>query len=277
MAELSQWYKSYINRIRTKNKRTWANYLFMCDRNKDNEKALITFTTPKKEAYDKLLHIQEIKRYFSKLLSNLKIDINKFIVIELGDNKNNPHIHIQLFYQSKDLERIQKAYIKTLVKYNLHKKLCAFTQTDKTQTHIKYFSYILKEYGQKLSDTQLMDLDRARKRLRVEENRNMQFISHSHNLLTRAVYKYLYHKKNINYSKADFFYHENYLNVKKSKNTKGFKIEWTIKPMLELLLYLFLPSENIQIRQKIQYINKRDKLEIFTLSTTKSNTIYGHI
>ncbi|WP_321778125.1 hypothetical protein [Sulfurimonas sp.] len=275
MAELSQWYKSYINRIRIKNKRVWSNYLFMCDRNKDNEKALITFTTPKKEAYYKLLHIQEIKRYFSKLLSNLKIDIDKFAVIELGQSMNNPHLHVQLFYNDKDLKRIQKAYIKTLVKFNLHEKLCAFTTTDKTKTHIKYFSYILKEFGMQLSDNELMDLDMARKRLRVEENRNMQFISHSHNLLPHTVYKYLYHKKNINYSKADFFYHENYLNVKKSKNTKGFKIQWTIKPILEVLLYLFLPSENVQIRQKIEYNNKSNKKGAFSSFYMAFYTNYG--
>ena len=277
MAQLSKWHKTYINRIRIKNSQLWANYFFMCDRNKNNEKALITFTTPQKVAYDKLSHIKEIKRYFSKLLSNLKIDIDKFAVIELGQNKNNPHLHVQLFYNDKDLLKIQRAYIKTLVKFNLHEKLCTFTTTDKTKTHIKYFSYILKEFGKKLSDSELMDLDRARNGLRVEENRSMQFVSHSHNLLTRAVYKYLYHKKNINYSKADFFYHENYLNVKKSKNKRHFKISWTIKPILEVFLYLFLPMENTQIRQKIQYNNKSDKLEIFNIPVTKSDIIYGHI
>lgn len=275
MTELSIWDKLYINRIRIKNSKLWANYFFMCKRNKDNEKALITFTIPQKKAYDKLLHIQEIKRHFSKLLSNLKIDIDKFAVVELGKNKNNPHLHIQLFYQSKDLERIQKAYTKTLVKFNLHEKLCAFTTTDKTKTHIKYFSYILKEFGMQLSDRELMDLDIARKGLRVKENRNMQFISHSHNLLPHTVYKYLYYKKNINYSKADFFYHENYLNVQKSKNKRHFRITWTIRPVLEVLLYLFLPMENTQIRQKIQYINKGDKGSEFNTVYMLSDCNYG--
>jgi hypothetical protein len=233
----------------------------MCDRNKDKDKALITFTSPQTETYDKLLHIKEIKKHFSKLLSNLKIETDKYAVIELGKNKNNPHLHIQIFYNAKDLERIKRAYIKTLYKFNLHEKLCVFTTTDKTKTHIKYFSYILKEYGKKLSDNELIELDEARGKLRVKKNKNMQFISRSHNLLTRAVYKYLYFKKGIGYSKADFFYNENYLNVKKSKNKRHFKISWTIRPVLEVLLYLFLPSENTQIRQKIQYSNKSDMTE----------------
>jgi len=277
MAQLSKWDKLYINRIRIKNKRVWSNYLYMCDRNTNNEKALITFTSPKKTTYDKLSHIKEIKQHFSKLLSNLKIDIDKFAVIELGQNKNNPHLHVQLFYHDKDLSKIQRAYTKTLVKFNLHNNLCAFTQTDKTLTHIKYFSYILKEYGEKLSDNELMGLDTARKSLKVLDNRNMQFISHSHNLLTRSVYKFLYYRTGIEYSKADFLYNENYLNVIKSKNKRHFKITWTIKPILELLLYLFLPSENVLIRQKIQYNNKSDKLEIFNISNSKSDIIYGHI
>jgi hypothetical protein len=259
MSQFSKCDKSYIKSIRTKNARIWSNYLYMCDRNKDNDKALITFTSPQLEAYDKLLHIKEIKRYFSKLLSNLKIELDKYAVIELGKNKNNPHLHIQLFYQGKDLERIKRAYTKTLDKFNLRHKLCAFSTTDKTKTYITYFSYILKEFGKKLSDKELMELDEARSKLRVKKNKNMQFISRSHNLLTRVIYKYLYFKKGIGYSKADFFYNENYLNVIKSKNKRHFKVTWTIRPILEVLLYLLLPSENTQIRQKIQYINKSDK------------------
>ena len=267
MSQYSKWDKLYINSIRSKNKRVWSNYLYMCDRNKENDKALITFTSPQTKAYDKLLDIKEIKRHFSKLLSNLKIKMDKYSVIELGKNKNNPHLHVQLFYQGKDLERIQRAYSKTLDKFNLRHKLCAFSTTDKTKTHIKYFSYILKEFGMQLSDNELMELDEARSKLRVKKNKNMQFISRSHNLLTRAVYKYLYYRKGIGYSKADFFYHENYLNVKKSKNKRHFKITWTIRPILEVLLYLFLPIEITQIRQKIQYINKGD-------NGSKLNAVY---
>ena len=256
MGQLSKWDKSYINSIRTKNNRVWSNYLYICDRNQDNDKALITFTSPKIEAYDKLEHIKHIKQHFSKLISNLKIDIDKFAVVELGQNKNNPHVHIQLFYNNKDLEKIQRAYTKTLVKFNLHEKSCAFTKTDKTQTHIKYFSYILKEFAKKLSDNELMELDEARSKLRVKKNKNMQFISRSHNLLTRAVYKHLYFKHDIGYSKADFFYHGNFFHLIKSKNKRHFKISWTIKPILEVFLYLILPSDISEIRQKIQYINK---------------------
>ena len=275
MSRLSQWDKLHIKSIRTKNARTWSNYLYMCDRNKDNDKALITFTSPQTEAYDKLLDIQEIKRHFSKLLSNLKIDLDKFSVIEIGKNKNNPHLHIQLFFHGKDLERIKRAYTKTLDKFNLRHDLCAFSTMDNTKTHIKYFSYILKEFGKQLSDNELIELDKARSELRVKKNKNMQFISRSHNLLTRAVYKYLYYKKGIGYAKADFLYHEKYLNVIKSKNKRHFKITWTIQPILEVLLYLFLPMENTKIRQKIQYINKRGKKKQSIQFYSPFNINYG--
>lgn len=60
MGQYSIWDKLYIKSIRTKNARTWANYLYMYDRNKDNDKALITFTSPKIKAHDKLEHIKHI-------------------------------------------------------------------------------------------------------------------------------------------------------------------------------------------------------------------------
>lgn len=259
MGQLPNFEKAYAHNIRTKNKKIWSNYLFMCDKNEDREKALITFTSFIIDIQDKLREIKLIKNHFSKLLSNLKIDIDKFLVVETGEHKNNPHLHIQLFYTHRDFDKIHKAYIKTLTKFKLNQERCKFTQTDKSQTHIKYFSYILKEYSKKLSDNELIELDKARGAIRVGRNKNMQFISHSHNSLIRPIYKHLYFKYKIKYLSVDFLYSKGFFTYKKKTRRNKLKIEWTIKPILELILYLIFTAQKTQIRQKLQYNNKRDK------------------
>ena len=259
MSQLTYFERAYANNLRAKNKKTWANYLFISNKNVSREKALVTFTSSKVDKHDRLTEVKLIKNHFSKLLSNLKIDIDKFLVVEIGENKNNPHLHIQLFFTHKDFNKIYRAYTKVLTRFNLNQEFCRFSKTDKSQTHITYFSYILKEYSPELSDRELIAFDKARNKLRVKENKNMQFISHSHNLLIRPVYKHLYYKYEIDYLAVDFLYSKGFFTYVKRTRRNKFKIEWTIKPILELILYLFLPSEKPQIRQKFQYSNKRDK------------------
>ena len=274
MQQLSEWEKFEAKSIRNKNKKVWANYLFLCDKNKNREKALITFTSPQATAYDKLSEIQLIKRFFAKLLTNLRIDIDRFAVVELGENKNNPHLHVQLFYNEDDLAKIKRAYTKTLQHFNLEERRCVFTLADKNKTHIKYFAYILKEYSKKLSDKELLELDNARKKLRVGNNRNMQFISHSHNTLTRDVYKHLYFKYGIGFTKADFFYNAQYMSVKKSKNQR-ISIIWHNKPILEVAFFLELALRTHKMRKKILYSNKRAETENFHLFFVLLKSAFG--
>jgi len=275
MGHLMNYEKASAKNIRTKNKKIWSNYLFMSDKNKNMEKVLVTFTSPEIDAQEKLTEIKLIKNHFSKLLSNLKIDIDKFSVVEIGENKNNPHLHIQLFYNHRDFDRIYKAYIKTLVKFNLYQEFCKFSKTDKSKTHITYFSYILKEFSPKLSDSKLIAFDKARNTLRVKKNKNIQFISHSHNLLTRPTYKHLHFTYKINYSNADFLYSNGFFHIQKKTRRNKFKIEWTIKPILELILYLILPLEKPLIRQKLQYTNKGDKGVKFHIFYIRFNSLFG--
>lgn len=260
MDKIAEYNKIYINRQRTKNRKIWSNYLYMLNKNQNMEKALITFTSPKIEASNKLEDIRLIKKYFSKLISNLKIDISKFVVIELGKNKNNPHVHIQLFYNLKDLNKIQRVYSKTLSNFNLHDNLCKFTTVDKNQTYIKYFSYILKEYSNRLSDSELIELMKARTNIKGNKNKNMQFISSSHHLLTRPIYKHLFYKFNITYANADFLSNADFLQVVKCKKKKYFKISWRIKKIVSVLCFIIFSLKTTQIRQKIQYNNKSKKL-----------------
>lgn len=274
MQQLANWEKFEAKSIRNKNKKIWANYLFLCDKNKDREKALITFTSPQSTAYDKLSEIQLIKRYFAKLLTNLRIEIDRFAVVELGENRNNPHLHVQLFYDLEDVVKIKKAYTKTLQHFNLEEKRCSFTLTDKNKIHIKYFAYILKEYSKRLSDRELLELDSARKKLRMGNNRHMQFISHSHNTLSRDVYKHLYFKYRIGFSKADFFYNAQYMSVKKSKNQK-ISITWHNKPVLEVAFFLKIALKIHEMRKKILYSNKEIKTANFHLFFVLLKSAFG--
>ena len=275
MGHLLDFEKAYANNIRIKNKKIWSNYLFMCNKNEDREKALVTFTSTVVQVDEKLTHIKLIKNHFSKLLSNLKIDIDKFAVVELGKNNNNPHLHIQIFFNHQDFDRIYKVYIKILIKFDLNQELCKFSKIDKSQTHIKYFSYILKEYSPKLSNRKLIESDKARERLRVKENKNMQFISHSHNLLIRPIYKHLHFKYKIDYLAVDFLYSKGFFTYSKRTRKNKFKIKWTIKPILELILYLILSSEKPLIRQKLQYTNKGDKGVKFHIFYIRFNFLFG--
>ena len=61
--------------------------------------------------------------------------------------------------------------------------------------------------------------------MRVGRNKNMQFISHSQNLLIRPVYKHLYYKYKIDYSTADFLYSKDFFTYTKKTRINKLKIE----------------------------------------------------
>jgi len=262
---------SIINKQRAKNKKIWSSFLYMSDVNKDKEKALATFTTSKKTPQEKLDAIREIKKHFSKLLSNLKIEISQFSVIELGGKKNNPHLHVQLFFQSKDFKKIEKVYKKTIEKFNLTYKRCKLSTFDKSKTHIKYFSYILKEYSTKLSNKELMDLIEARNSMKVKKNRYMQFVSSSHHVLTKPLYKHLYFKFNISYLDADFLTQQNIFEVKKSFNKRHFRFVLNIHKIILALFYIISWKFNKK-RQKRVYINKSKKIK----NINNINVVFKH-
>ena len=255
-----KWYEDIeINRLRTKNKKVWSTYKYISDKNQDKEKMLITFTSPKSTPFDKFKHIAEIKKHFSKLLSNLKIDLAKFTVIELGKNLNNPHSHTQLFYNENDYHKIVKAFNKILIRFGLNEKRCIITKTDTTKFKLKYFVYILKEYSKNLTDNKLLELNKARQQLRTNENKNIQIVSHSHGTLSKKVYKQLFYKNNIDYLTADMLYENQFLKIIQNNDNKNyFRIKWSLTPILELLIFMILSTPKTQeIRQKFLCSNKK--------------------
>ena len=268
-------YDTYIiNKQRAKNKKIWSGYLYMLDVNKDKEKALVTFTTSKITAQEKLDEIRKIKKYFSKLMSNLKIEISQFSVIELGSKKNNPHLHIQLFYDSKDFEKIETIYNKTLEKFNLIPRRCKLSTFDKNKTHIKYFSYILKEYSTKSSDKELMDLIKSRNSIKGRKNRYMQFVSSSHHILTKPLYKHLFYKFNISYLNADFLTQQNIFEVKKSFNKRHYRVVLNTHKITLALLYIIF-WKFTKKRQKSVYSNKKKIVTNFNINCVMFKQQYG--
>lgn len=255
--KLKWWDKVHIQRLRSKNKKICSAYLYICDRNKDKERMLITFTSSKKTAFEKLSHIKEIKNHFSKLLSNLKIDIDKFSVIELGANYSNPHLHLQLFYNEIDFNKIVRAFNKTLIKFNLNERRSILSKEDKSKHKLDYFVYILKEYSKNLSDSEILKLDKVRSSLRINENKNVQLVSHSHGVLSKKVYKELYYQYKIDYLVADTLHKLGFFNIKnKSTNI----IKWSISKILKLIVFCLVFSSNtVKIRQKFLYNNKSKK------------------
>lgn len=263
-----------INKQRAKNKKIWSGYLYLLDTNKDRDKALITFTTSKKTIQEKLDEIRSIKKNFSKLIGNLKIEISQFSVIELGSKKNNPHLHVQLFFDSKDFSKIEKVYNKTIEKFNLIQKRCKLSRVDQNKTHVKYFSYILKEYSTKFFDKELMEWIRARNSVKGRKNKYMQFVSSSHYNLTKPLYKYLFFKFHISYLDADALSNKNLFEVKKSKSKNRFQISLNTHQIIMALAYI-ASWKFTKKRQKRVYSNKGKKVIKFNLLYVVFKHQYG--
>jgi len=265
--------KLLVSKLRKKNSRIMSSYLHMCDSNTYRSKSMITFTSPQPFIQDKLTHIKEVKRQFSKSLRNLKTDIDKFFVIELGKNLDNPHLHVQLFHNEKDINRIKKVFLKILDQFNLHEKHCAFTETNSKERRMKYFLYPLKEYSKKLTDKEVLLLHKARQELRAGSNKNMQFISRSNGLLTHKLYKVLYYDHGLDYMTADILFREHLISINKHNPSK---IIWTIKPILEVLMFTISSIfSTYKIRQKFLYKNKKKDINIFKKIGVKSNVMVG--
>ena len=193
--------KLKLRQLKSKNNKVKSNYLHLCDSNIGRKRALATFTVQAMTAKQlQLLLIKEIKNYFSKRLQNLKVDVQYFSVIELGQHKSNPHLHVQLFYDEKDFDKVKKAYKKTIEYFSLVERRCKLTEEDKDM-HLKgSFNYVIKEFDNlTLTDKEILDLDRARKRLKQGNTKHLQFFSKSRSQLCRPLYKALWFKHKLKY------------------------------------------------------------------------------
>ena len=191
-----------LRQLKSKNNKVKSSYLHLCECNIGRSRALATFTVPAMTAKQlQLLLIKEIKNYFSKRLQNLKCDVQQLSVIELGRYKSNPHLHVQLFYNEEDYDKVLKAYNKTIKKYALIDRRCKLVKEFGEASDAPLsFNYIIKEFDNlKLSNKEMLDLDTARKKLKFGNTKHIQFHSQSRPQQPYSLYKTLWFQHSMNY------------------------------------------------------------------------------
>ncbi len=181
-------------KARRQNKKYYAKYKYLETQNRSRKVMLVTFTSKNKD----INKIQEIKKKFLSFLKTdktIKNTFNYVWTIELGKNKNNPHIHFMVWYDEASYERIYLHYQKTLKKFNLVKKWSKLTAQKKVA------AYILKEFSVLNKDFENYYV--ARKEISRTQNKNIRYIGFSSFKQTEKVYKKSYNLYFYDYLKTD--------------------------------------------------------------------------
>jgi hypothetical protein len=194
-----------LRQLKSKNDKVKSQYIHFCQQNEGRERSLVTFTVPSMEdRQEQLSKIKEIKNYFAKRLQSLKCNVQYFMPIELGKNLNNPHLHVQLFYEKENKLKIEKAYDKTLKEFSLKKERCKIVYDDKKISSTSSHNYPIKEFDNKqLSDEEIIALSEARKKLKTGKNKYTQFHSKSRPSQTQPIYKHFWFKHSMTYNNVN--------------------------------------------------------------------------
>jgi hypothetical protein len=245
--------KLELYRLKSKNNKIKSKFIHLHECNIGRERSLITFTIPKiQDSTEQLILIDKIRNFFIKRLQNLKTDIQYFTAIELGKNFNNPHLHIQLYFDKKDEERIDNAYIKTLKQFQLIQKRNKITKINSSTSTTTSLNYTIKESdNQQQTNSSILKRDKARKKIKNKDIRakNISFYTSSRSLLPQPLYKKLWFDYGMNYHAVNELI------------SCGYAIKYTQKD-LELVNYLFRHSSIF-----IFYKNGAIKLNIEELYT----------
>ena len=103
---------------------------------------MLTFTFKDDNKYFKMQVINEIKNYITKLIRNTKNqNIKYYANIELGEYYDNPHLHIQFFYD--DLKQILAIRSKVISKFGLVDEYCNISIP--VRDGVRY-DYVIKDY-----------------------------------------------------------------------------------------------------------------------------------
>lgn len=176
------------------NKKYYSKYKYLEAKNKSRKVMLVTFTSKNKD----INKIQEIKTKFLSFLKTDKKIKNTYSYIwsiELGKNKNNPHIHFMIWYDETSYDRLSLHYSKTIAKFNLVKKWSKLTEQKKAA------AYVLKEFSVLNKDFE--DYYLKRKELSKKQPKNIRFIGFSSFEQTVKVYKKSYTLYFYDYLKTD--------------------------------------------------------------------------
>lgn len=151
-------------------------------------KLMLTFTYNDDNKYFKMQVINEIKNYITKLVRNTKnSNIKYYANIELGEYYDNPHLHIQFFYD--DLKQIMSIRDKVISKFGLFSEYCCISIPERDE--VKY-EYVIKDYTNKIKDEDLLLLDSIKKDYRNFLGKNLRFTSFSKEKYSKATYKRAY-------------------------------------------------------------------------------------
>lgn len=232
------------------NKKYYAKYKYLETKNKHRKVLLVTFTSKSKD----INKIQEIKTKFLSFLKNdknIKGSYSYIWSIELGTNKNNPHLHFMIWYDDSSYDRINLHYSKTLNKFNLTKKYSRLTDQRRVSAYVlKEFSFFNKNFEKYYV---------ARKNMSKTLIKKIRYIGFSSFKHTDKIYKTSYSVYRYDYLKT-----EKYINF-------GTLIVWNKKYLIkntdmpELILYLLLKYKNIS--QNIIDYQKFNILDVYYFST----------
>jgi len=286
---LKKYEKLELKQLKSKNDKVKSQYIHLCEKNEGRERSLVTLTVVSlNDKQEQLLLIKDIKNYFVKRLQNLKSNVQYFSVIELGKNRNNPHLHSQLFYDKQDEERIEDAYLRTLKHFNLDSSRCKLLLDDKQLSSTSSHNYIIKEYdNKKLSDGEITKINKSRNKLKDGESKHLQFYSKSRPTQTQPIYKKLWFDYGMTYNNVNELFKKGYAKRYKIEeinyNIKFYKypyihlkdsvIEINIVKLYDLIfLTAFFLNQRVS-SEKCIYCNKRTKKRVLT--PTLLNFLYN--
>ena len=269
-------YRLKLYQIKSKNKRTKSSFIHLYEVNRERHKALTTFTVASfVDKRKQLIFIKEIKNHFIKLLKQSSIDVQYWASIELGKKLNNPHTHIQLYFEEENIDKINKAYQKTIEHFNLNSQRCKLVEEDKELKKDSSFNYAIKEWDNTvMTNKQIMALDKARSSLKKGEAKNIQMFSKSRALNPFPLYKVLYYFHQLTYHNVNYLMKKGFavrlqgmalLNARQDgrlpyimfKNG-AIKIQTTKFYSLLRLFLCFTVFIKIKILQKCIYYNKHN-------------------
>lgn len=186
--------------------------------------------------------INDIRNYFNKLVSNTKNDnIKYFSNIELGEFKNNPHVHIQVWHDNQN--QMNNIYNKIISRFGLFAEFCKLTMP-KDDTEI--YDYVIKDYRKDMSDDELLQLDDDKRVYRSVLEKKIRFSSHSKGKYTKAIYKSLYGKFDLKKDTVDLMLDNNIIDAHGNVNSD----------VVEYIYIVFFTIFNISI-------NKRESIECY--------------
>lgn len=186
--------------------------------------------------------INHIRNYFNRLVKNTRNDNIKFFSnIELGTDKDKPHLHIQVWHDNQ--KQMNKIYDKVISRFGLFSEYCKLTMPE-DDTEI--YDYVIKDYRKGMSDDELLSLYDAKRTYRGVLDKKIRFSSHSKSKYTKAIYKSLYSKFDLKKDTVDLMLDNNIIDIRGNVNS-------SVIYALYILFYASFNTSN----------NKRESIDCF--------------